>query len=61
VLLAAAVASAEMPAATDALPLTADAAEPAQISRTHSHGCIRLTNWDAIKLAQQAHEGTPRC
>jgi lipoprotein-anchoring transpeptidase ErfK/SrfK len=33
--------------------------EPAQISRTHSHGCIRLTNWDAIKLAQQVREGTP--
>ena len=33
--------------------------EPGRISRTHSHGCIRLTNWDAIKLAQQVHEGTP--
>lgn len=32
--------------------------EPGQISRTHSHGCIRLTNWDAIKLAQQVREGT---
>jgi lipoprotein-anchoring transpeptidase ErfK/SrfK len=33
--------------------------DPGQISRTHSHGCIRLTNWDAIKLAQQVREGTP--
>jgi lipoprotein-anchoring transpeptidase ErfK/SrfK len=33
--------------------------DPGQISRTHSHGCIRLTNWDAIKLAQQVRDGTP--
>jgi lipoprotein-anchoring transpeptidase ErfK/SrfK len=32
--------------------------EPGQISRTQSHGCIRLTNWDAIKLGQQVGEGT---
>lgn len=33
--------------------------EPAQIARTQSHGCIRLTNWDAIKLGQQVRDGTP--
>jgi lipoprotein-anchoring transpeptidase ErfK/SrfK len=33
--------------------------EPANIARTQSHGCIRLTNWDAIKLGQQVREGTP--
>jgi lipoprotein-anchoring transpeptidase ErfK/SrfK len=33
--------------------------EPAQIARTQSHGCIRLTNWDAIKLGQQVRAGTP--
>jgi len=33
--------------------------DPGQISRTQSHGCIRLTNWDAIKLAQQVQDGTP--
>ena len=33
--------------------------DPGQISRTQSHGCIRLTNWDAIKLAQQVRAGTP--
>ena len=33
--------------------------EPGQISRTQSHGCIRLTNWDAIALAQQVRDGTP--
>jgi lipoprotein-anchoring transpeptidase ErfK/SrfK len=25
--------------------------EPATIGRTESHGCVRLTNWDALKLA----------
>jgi lipoprotein-anchoring transpeptidase ErfK/SrfK len=25
--------------------------EPATIGRTQSHGCVRLTNWDALKLA----------
>ena len=29
--------------------------EPSRISRTESHGCIRLTNWDAIRLAEQVH------
>jgi lipoprotein-anchoring transpeptidase ErfK/SrfK len=33
--------------------------EPSRISRTESHGCIRLTNWDAIRLAEQVHSGTP--
>ncbi|MEL6750665.1 MAG: L,D-transpeptidase, partial [Pseudomonadota bacterium] len=26
--------------------------DPAEISRTQSHGCVRLTNWDATALAQ---------
>jgi lipoprotein-anchoring transpeptidase ErfK/SrfK len=26
--------------------------EPALIGRTQSHGCVRLTNWDAARLAQ---------
>jgi len=33
--------------------------EPAMIGRTTSHGCIRLTNWDAAKLAQMVHPGVP--
>jgi lipoprotein-anchoring transpeptidase ErfK/SrfK len=33
--------------------------EPQTISRTASHGCIRLTNWDAAKLAQMVKPGTP--
>jgi lipoprotein-anchoring transpeptidase ErfK/SrfK len=33
--------------------------EPSRISRTESHGCIRLTNWDATRLAEQVHPGIP--
>jgi lipoprotein-anchoring transpeptidase ErfK/SrfK len=33
--------------------------EPSQIGRTESHGCVRLTNWDAEKLASLVTEGTP--
>ena len=35
------------------------APEPETIGRTESHGCIRLTNWDAAKLAQMVRSGTP--
>lgn len=31
---------------------------PANIGKTESHGCIRLTNWDAVDLASMAHKGT---
>ena len=30
---------------------------PALISKTASHGCIRLTNWDANNLAKVLHKG----
>jgi lipoprotein-anchoring transpeptidase ErfK/SrfK len=33
--------------------------EPSRIGRTESHGCIRLTNWDAVRLASLVEEGTP--
>ena len=33
-------------------------AEPATIGRTQSHGCVRLTNWDALKLAGMVKPGT---
>jgi len=33
--------------------------EPSRISRSESHGCIRLTNWDAMALAEQVKPGTP--
>lgn len=31
--------------------------EPARIGKTSSHGCIRLTNWDAKELASMVSEG----
>ena len=33
--------------------------EPTAIGRTQSHGCVRLTNWDALKLAALVKPGTP--
>ncbi len=32
--------------------------EPQAIGRTQSHGCVRLTNWDAARLAQMVRAGT---
>jgi lipoprotein-anchoring transpeptidase ErfK/SrfK len=33
--------------------------EPQTIGRTESHGCVRLTNWNAARLAQMVKPGTP--
>ena len=33
--------------------------EPSKISKTQSHGCIRLTNWDALAVAQAVFPGMP--
>jgi lipoprotein-anchoring transpeptidase ErfK/SrfK len=33
--------------------------EPAKVGHTQSHGCIRLTNWDAMELAEMVQPGTP--
>jgi lipoprotein-anchoring transpeptidase ErfK/SrfK len=33
--------------------------EPAKVSKTYSHGCIRLTNWDARDLANLITKGIP--
>jgi len=33
--------------------------EPSRIGHTESHGCIRLTNWDATELAGMIKVGTP--
>lgn len=32
--------------------------EPGTIGHTSSHGCVRLTNWDAVKLAAMVGKGT---
>jgi lipoprotein-anchoring transpeptidase ErfK/SrfK len=33
--------------------------EPSEVGHTQSHGCIRLTNWDAMELAGMVAPGTP--
>jgi lipoprotein-anchoring transpeptidase ErfK/SrfK len=32
--------------------------EPSAIGHTESHGCVRLTNWDALRLAAMVGKGT---
>lgn len=32
--------------------------EPGTVGHTSSHGCVRLTNWDALKLAAMVGKGT---
>lgn len=32
--------------------------EPSKVSKSESHGCIRLTNWDAQQLASMVRRGT---
>ena len=32
--------------------------EPSTIGHTESHGCVRLTNWDAVKVARLVKPGT---
>jgi lipoprotein-anchoring transpeptidase ErfK/SrfK len=32
---------------------------PDEISKTAPHGCIHLTNWDALALAQLVRKGMP--
>jgi lipoprotein-anchoring transpeptidase ErfK/SrfK len=33
--------------------------EPSKIDKTASHGCVRLTNWDATELAGLVEKGVP--
>jgi len=33
--------------------------EPETIGRAASHGCVRLANWDAVRLAQKVKAGVP--
>jgi lipoprotein-anchoring transpeptidase ErfK/SrfK len=32
--------------------------EPGRIGHAESHGCVRMTNWDAVKLAGLVAKGT---
>ena len=33
--------------------------EPSKVSKTESHGCVRLTNWDVERLAEVTSKGVP--
>jgi len=33
--------------------------EPSRVGHAQSHGCVRLTNWDAARLATLVRSGTP--
>jgi lipoprotein-anchoring transpeptidase ErfK/SrfK len=35
------------------------APDPELVGKTASHGCVRLTNWDAIALGRAVKPGTP--
>jgi lipoprotein-anchoring transpeptidase ErfK/SrfK len=35
------------------------APDPDRVSKTASHGCVRLTNWDALQLAGAVRKGIP--
>ena len=34
-------------------------AEPSKVGKVDSHGCVRMTNWDALALAKMVRKGTP--
>lgn len=34
-------------------------AEPSRVSKADSHGCVRLTNWDAVRLGRLVAKGVP--
>jgi lipoprotein-anchoring transpeptidase ErfK/SrfK len=33
--------------------------DPSKVSKSDSHGCVRLTNWDALQVASAVSRGTP--
>jgi lipoprotein-anchoring transpeptidase ErfK/SrfK len=33
--------------------------DPSKVSKAASHGCVRLTNWDAVLLGSNVKKGTP--
>jgi lipoprotein-anchoring transpeptidase ErfK/SrfK len=35
------------------------APDPTEIGKQQSHGCVRLTNWDADELGKAVHKGVP--
>ena len=33
--------------------------EPGEVCHSQSHGCVRMTNWDATRVADLVKDGTP--
>jgi lipoprotein-anchoring transpeptidase ErfK/SrfK len=33
--------------------------EPSAVGHTQSHGCVRMTNWDVLRVLEWAKPGTP--
>jgi lipoprotein-anchoring transpeptidase ErfK/SrfK len=33
--------------------------DPSKVGKSESHGCVRLTNWDALRVANAMRKGTP--
>jgi lipoprotein-anchoring transpeptidase ErfK/SrfK len=33
--------------------------EPSKVGKVESHGCVRMTNWDALAVAKLVRKGTP--
>jgi Uncharacterized protein conserved in bacteria len=33
--------------------------EPSKVSKSESHGCVRLTSWDVASLGGSIKKGTP--
>ena len=33
--------------------------DPEKVGKAASHGCVRLTNWDALALAKMVRKGMP--
>jgi lipoprotein-anchoring transpeptidase ErfK/SrfK len=33
--------------------------QPEKVAKSASHGCVRLTNWDALELAGMVEKGAP--
>ena len=50
---------APLPAAALTAEQIDGAPEPSKVSKTNSHGCVRLTNWDAEELAELVRPGVP--
>ena len=39
--------------------LVASTREPGHVGKTESHGCVRMTNWDALRVADAVDTSVP--